>query len=392
MVRATGGDGGSRRARLLVLLGLAAAFLLVQAQASHAAVAVSGGAAAEASAESGAAALMCRGAEGGAGPCMYVSLVVHGSGRLASSPGSSGERVACPAHSIGGQTWECTLPLEYNQGWFNWSFGQDPVITLTPTPEGASEFQGYQGTCPNQVNNNCVLDANELGDLNYIVCVEAFFSANPGTKHGECVDDPGDPPFGDPINVTKAGSGTGTVTSEPNGMNCGRVCNAVFPPGQQVTLHSNADTASGSVLSSWTGPCTNPQPSAACVISMPMGEPPRPDVNVTATYSLTGPPPPPPPPPPRPALDTRLFKKPPKTTKNRTATFAWGATRNGSPFFNFKSQCRLNKQAWKACTAPRTYRKLKPGRVHTVRIRVGYKTKPFQWDPTPAVWKWRIRK
>jgi hypothetical protein len=54
------------------------------------------------------------------------------------------------------------------------------------------------------------------------------------------------------LTVTKAGAGSGTVTSEPAGIACGATCAAPFPAGTPVTLQ--ATPAAGSVFAGWTGP------------------------------------------------------------------------------------------------------------------------------------------
>src|SRR5439155_21371057 len=66
------------------------------------------------------------------------------------------------------------------------------------------------------------------------------------------------PPFA--LTVSKAGTGTGTVTSAPAGITCGVTCSASFASGTAVTL--TAAPAAGSTFSGWsgggcsgTGPC-----------------------------------------------------------------------------------------------------------------------------------------
>ena len=85
--------------------------------------------------------------------------------------------------------------------------------------------------------------------------------------------------------------------------------------------------------------------------------------------------------------------KPPRTTKKRSAFFHWGARRGGVdlPQRSFKSKCKLDKKRWVKCSAVtgKTVRKLKPGRWHTFRVRVG---DAQGWDQTPAVWRWRVRR
>src|ERR1700722_16556806 len=54
--------------------------------------------------------------------------------------------------------------------------------------------------------------------------------------------------------VTKGGTGTGTVTSAPAGINCGTACTANFASGTMVTL--TAAPATGSTFTGWgAGPC-----------------------------------------------------------------------------------------------------------------------------------------
>ena len=56
------------------------------------------------------------------------------------------------------------------------------------------------------------------------------------------------------LTVSKAGDGTGTVTSSPTGINCGAACVQKFPPRTSVTLTQQADA--GSIFKFWSGACT----------------------------------------------------------------------------------------------------------------------------------------
>jgi hypothetical protein len=53
------------------------------------------------------------------------------------------------------------------------------------------------------------------------------------------------------LTVTKDGSGSGSVTSSPAGIDCGSACSAQFDDGTQVTLTAAAD--SGSTFTGWSG-------------------------------------------------------------------------------------------------------------------------------------------
>lgn len=78
------------------------------------------------------------------------------------------------------------------------------------------------------------------------------------------------------LSVTKSGTGTGTVTSSPAGINCGSTCQASFSSGQQVAL--TATPAAGSTFAGWSGACTG---TATCMVTM---DAPR---SVTATFTTS---------------------------------------------------------------------------------------------------------
>ncbi len=77
------------------------------------------------------------------------------------------------------------------------------------------------------------------------------------------------------ITVTKSGTGSGTVTSNPAALNCGSVCSAAFFDGSSVTL--TASPSSGSIFGGWSGACSG---AGACALTMDA------DKSVNATFSL----------------------------------------------------------------------------------------------------------
>ena len=56
------------------------------------------------------------------------------------------------------------------------------------------------------------------------------------------------------LNVTKAGSGNGVVTSTPAGINCGSDCSEGYNAGASVTLTASPDASS--TFSGWSGACS----------------------------------------------------------------------------------------------------------------------------------------
>ncbi len=99
------------------------------------------------------------------------------------------------------------------------------------------------------------------------------------------VNDPTNPicPGGSSTNgelvVTPAGTGVGTVTSQPGGINCpGTACGAQFPAGDVVTL--TASPGANSSFVGWAG-CTAGSNANQCAVTIPGGG----VVNVTATFN-----------------------------------------------------------------------------------------------------------
>jgi thermitase len=83
------------------------------------------------------------------------------------------------------------------------------------------------------------------------------------------------------LTVTKSGNGSGTVTSNPVGINCGSDCSEAYTSGTVVSIM--ASPSSGSTFSGWSG-------NADCsdgTVTMNANK------NCTATFNLISPPPPP---------------------------------------------------------------------------------------------------
>jgi hypothetical protein len=76
--------------------------------------------------------------------------------------------------------------------------------------------------------------------------------------------------------VTRAGTGTGTVTSLPAGISCGTTCTSAYDINTQVTLTAAADP--GSTFSGRSGVCTG---TRVCTVTMTAA------ASVTATFTPT---------------------------------------------------------------------------------------------------------
>jgi hypothetical protein len=157
---------------------------------------------------------------------LSVAKTGNGTGTVSSAPAGIDCGAACSAAYDGGTT-----------------------VVLTAAATGGSTFTGWGGACSGTGPCSVVMDAARS--------VTANFTA-PGVR----------------LTVVKAGSGTGTVTSSPAGIDCGSSCTSGFPLGTQVTL--TAAPAAGSVFLGWTGGgCSG---TGTCTVTMDSGK------AVTATF------------------------------------------------------------------------------------------------------------
>ncbi len=80
------------------------------------------------------------------------------------------------------------------------------------------------------------------------------------------------------VNVTRAGSGAGTVTSDVGSIDCGATCTDTYDHGSVVTLAAGA--VSGSTFAGWSGACSGTGP---CQVTVNAAK------DVTATFTLNPP-------------------------------------------------------------------------------------------------------
>jgi YVTN family beta-propeller protein len=79
------------------------------------------------------------------------------------------------------------------------------------------------------------------------------------------------------LSVAEAGSGLGSVSSTPTGINCQPNCSSAFNQGASVTL--TATPLAGSTFAGWSGACTG---TGSCIVNMNSNQ------TVTATFNLIG--------------------------------------------------------------------------------------------------------
>jgi len=156
---------------------------------------------------------------------LTVTRSGEGSGSVASDPAGISCGTACAA-----------------------SFPRGSQVTLTATPSLDSSFAGWSGACTGTGTCLVTLDA--------AAAVDARFEPRFQT-----------------VAVTRTGSGVGSVTSSPAGIDCGDVCSATFRAGSSVTLSASA--ADGSTFAGWSGACGG---TGACTFTVAA------DVSVSARF------------------------------------------------------------------------------------------------------------
>ncbi|UJS25777.1 InlB B-repeat-containing protein [Thiothrix winogradskyi] len=103
------------------------------------------------------------------------------------------------------------------------------AITLTATPDAGYKFMSWTGGCSGTATT-CTVSMSAAKSV--IATFRPIFT----------------------LTVNKVGTGTGTVTSTPIGINCGADCTEDYVSGTAVTLTARA--ATGSRFTGWSGSCS----------------------------------------------------------------------------------------------------------------------------------------
>ncbi|HTO10997.1 MAG TPA: hypothetical protein VMQ51_05455, partial [Candidatus Binatia bacterium] len=127
-------------------------------------------------------------------------------------------------------------------------FAAGSTVTLTATPGPGQALVSFTG-CATLVGNNCSV---VMSQARTVAVKFASFT----------------------LTVTKAGAGTGTITSDIPGINCKPDCSESYPAGITVTLTANP--AVGSSFTGWSGACTG---TGSCSVTMSQAR------SVTGTFT-----------------------------------------------------------------------------------------------------------
>ncbi len=112
----------------------------------------------------------------------------------------------------------------------NYSFGLSTSVTLTASPAAGSSFAGWSGSgCSGTSTCTVTMSAARAVTTEFALLPPGFFN----------------------LAVSKSGTGGGTVTSSPAGINCGADCSEILADGSSVTL--TATPAAGSSFTGWNG-------------------------------------------------------------------------------------------------------------------------------------------
>lgn len=121
-------------------------------------------------------------------------------------------------------------------------FAEGTMVTLTASAAAGSTFEGWTGDCTgNQLTCQVTMDQART--------VTAAFD---GVTY--------------PLDVQLQGQGSGTVTSNPGGIDCGADCSEPFGPGTGVTLTATPDADSD--FGGWGGACAGAGTALTCDVTM----------------------------------------------------------------------------------------------------------------------------
>ena len=124
------------------------------------------------------------------------------------------------------------------------SFSDGAEVTLTATPAAGDTFAGWSGDCTGTGNCTVTMTADHS--------VTATFTASSPVLRS--------------LTVSRRGTGSGVVTSQPGGIRCGASCTAQFQDGAVIVLTAKAGRRSR--FTGWAGDCAG---TGTCTLTMSAG-------------------------------------------------------------------------------------------------------------------------
>jgi uncharacterized protein (DUF2141 family) len=125
-------------------------------------------------------------------------------------------------------------------------YTQNTQVTLYATPDSGYVFGYWTSDC-----SSCGTNATCQIIMNSNKTCSAVFNISAGQYT---------------LTINKSGSGSGTVTSNPSGINCGSDCSESYSANTTVTL--TATPSSGSTFGGWGGDCSSCGTNTTCQITM----------------------------------------------------------------------------------------------------------------------------
>ncbi len=162
-------------------------------------------------------------------------------------------------------------------GSFTWTVtnvGGVPTGTLATSSTGDAADMLISGNCTQvlAVGASCTISVTLAPQTGGAKSTTITVTGSPGGSVSLVATGTARPP--QVLTVTKAGTGTGTISSNPAGIACPADCTEGYRYNTTVTL--TAAPTGGATFTGWTGACTG---TGACIISMVI------DQNVTATFA-----------------------------------------------------------------------------------------------------------
>jgi uncharacterized repeat protein (TIGR02543 family) len=132
-------------------------------------------------------------------------------------------------------------------------YSANSLVTLIAEPETGNSFSNWSGGCNTITGTTCQITMNQAQN------VTALFNSLP------------------PKTLKVQLQGNGTITSSPNGIQCGTDCEEQYTTNTSITLSATPDT--DYVFGNWSGACQGKTPT--CLVSM------NTDQSVTAVFDYS---------------------------------------------------------------------------------------------------------